>query len=282
MALACRKVNGHHSIDNVGPRFLSLPRLAAKPRDAGLTHVLDKGLAPDAVATLLELNGDRIDVWKFGWGTAYVDRGLDRKLKLLRTHQVAACLGGTLLEIAWSQGRADECLAWAELTGFDAVEVSRGVVEMPPDAKRELIKRAADTFTVFAETGVKDARVVLSTRQWRDEIGEDLTAGATWIVTEGRESGTVGIYDGAGSPRRDIIDAAVEAAGVARVLFEAPRKDQQAWLINRFGPHVNLANIAPDDVLPLTTLRLGLRADTAALTVGRRADAVRPDATRYS
>jgi phosphosulfolactate synthase len=182
---------------------------------------------------------------------------------------VTACIGGTLLEIAWAQGRADECLAWAEHAGFGAIEVSRGVVEMPIDAKRELIKKAADSFTVFAETGVKDARVMLSTRQWRDEIGEDLTAGAAWIITEARESGTVGIYDGAGCPRPDVIDAAVEAAGVERVLFEAPRKDQQAWLINRFGSDVNLANIAPDDVLPVTTLRLGLRADTASLALAR-------------
>jgi phosphosulfolactate synthase len=253
----------------VGPRFLSLPPLVPKPRDAGLTHVLDKGLTPAAVAALLEGNAERIDVWKFGWGTAYVDSGLDRKLRLLRGHRVASCLGGTLLEIAWTQGRADECLAWAERAGFDAVEVSRGVAEMPPDAKRELIKNAADRFTVFAETGLKDAAAVMSSRQWRDEITEDLSAGATWIVTEGRESGTVGIYDGAGTPRPDIIDAAVQAAGVRRVLFEAPRKDQQAWLINRFGPAVNLANIAPDDVLPLTTLRLGLRADTARLALGR-------------
>ncbi|HEU4425940.1 MAG TPA: phosphosulfolactate synthase [Pilimelia sp.] len=249
------------------PGFLSLPRLATKPRDSGLTHVLDKGLGPDAVAATLELNGDRIDVWKLGWGTAYLDRGLDRKLRLLRAHHVTPCLGGTLLEIAWAQGRADECLAWAERAGFGAIEVSRGVVEMPLDAKRELIKKAADSFVVFAETGAKDARIVLSTRQWRDEIGEDLGAGATWIITEGRESGTVGIYDGTGSPRPDVIETAAEAAGVNRVLFEAPRKDQQAWLINRFGPDVNLANIAPDDVLPLTTLRLGLRADTASLAL---------------
>jgi len=253
----------------VGPSFLSLPPRPAKPRDASLTHVLDKGLTPAATAEILDVAGDQIDVWKFGWGTAYVDRGLDRKIDVLRAHDVTRCLGGTLLEIAWSQGRAEQCLAWAERSGFDAVEVSRGVAAMPPDAKRELIKEAAERFVVLAETGVKDAEVVLSTRQWRDEIADDLAAGATWIITEGRESGTVGIYDRTGAPKPDIIDAAVEAAGIGRVLFEAPRKDQQAWLVNRFGPLVNLGNIAPDEVIPLTTLRLGLRADTATLTLGR-------------
>jgi phosphosulfolactate synthase len=252
----------------VGPSFLSLPPRAGKPRNSGLTHVLDKGLTPEATAALLDVAGDQIDVWKFGWGTAYVDRGLERKIGYLRAHDVACCLGGTLLEIAWSQGKADECLAWAAELGFDAVEVSRGVAPMPLDDKRELVKKAAESFTVLAETGVKDARVVLPARQWRDEIAEDVEAGATWVITEGRESGTVGVYDGSGAPRPDIIDAAVDAAGLDRVLFEAPRKDQQAWLINRFGPQVNLANIAPDEVLALTTLRLGLRADTATLTIG--------------
>ena len=252
------------------PSFLNLPPRAPKPRGSGLTHVLDKGMPPDAVAALLDIVGDQVDVWKFGWGTAYVDRGLDRKVRCLRAHDITSCLGGTLLEIAWSQGKGDECLAWAARVGFDAVEVSRGVASMTLYDKRELIKRASETFVVLAETGVKDARVVMSAQQWRDEIAEDLAAGAAWIITEGRESGTVGVYDASGSPRPDIIDAAVHAAGLERVLFEAPRKDQQAWLINRFGPEVNLGNIALDDVLPLTTLRLGLRADTASLTLGRQ------------
>nr|WP_240939692.1 phosphosulfolactate synthase [Planosporangium flavigriseum] len=247
-----------------------MPPRAGKPRNAGLTHVLDKGLTPQATAALLDGVGEHVDVWKFGWGTAYIDRGLDRKIGYLHEHDVACCLGGTLLELAWSQGKTDECLAWAERVGFDAVEVSRGVAPMPLDDKRELIKKAAENFTVLAETGVKDARVVLSARQWHDEIAEDIEAGATWVITEGRESGTVGVYDGSGCPRPDIIDAAVDAAGLDRVLFESPRKDQQAWLINRFGHEVNLANIAPDEVLPLTTLRLGLRADTAELVLGRQ------------
>jgi phosphosulfolactate synthase len=235
----------------------------------GLTHVLDKGLTPRASAALLGAAGEQVDVWKFGWGIAYVDRGLPDKIALLREHNVTACLGGTLLEIAWAQGRARECLAWAERVGFDAVEVSRGVAPMGLDDKRDLVKVAAETFTVLAETGIKDERVILSPDQWRDEIAQDLAAGATWVIAEGRESGTVGIYDHDGRPHPQIIQAAVQAAGLDRVLFEAPRKDQQAWLINRYGPDVNLANIAPDDVLALTTLRLGLRADTAALTIGR-------------
>jgi phosphosulfolactate synthase len=262
-------VNDHPSIANVGSFVLSLPSREVKPRGAGLTHVLDKGLTPECTAELLDVRGPDIDVWKFGWGTAYLDPGLERKIATLRAHGVESCLGGTLLEIAWSQGKAAECLAWAADAGFSAVEVSRGVADMPLDAKRELVKRAAETFLVLAETGVKDPRLVLPAQYWREEIEEDLAAGATWIIAEGRESGTVGLYDGSGRPRPDIIDAALAAAGLERLLFEAPRKDQQAWFIGQFGSDVNLGNIAPDDVLPLTTLRLGLRADTAHLSLGR-------------
>jgi phosphosulfolactate synthase len=254
----------------VTPSFLSLPPRGGKPRGVGLTHVLDKGLTPGATSAVLDIVGGQVDVWKFGWGVAYLDPGLPRKIALLRERQVASCLGGTLLEIAWSQGRAQECLTWAEDVDFDAVEVSRGVASMELDDKRELIKVAAERFIVLAETGIKDERMTLSPEQWREEIAQDIAAGATWVVAEGRESGTAGIYDGSGRPHLDIIQAAVHAAGLDRVLFEAPRKDQQAWLINRYGPDVNLGNIAPDDVLPLTTLRLGLRADTATLTLGRQ------------
>jgi phosphosulfolactate synthase len=254
----------------VGPHFLSLPSLGSKPRDSGLTHVLDKGLTPCATSALLDSVGDQIDVWKFGWGTSYVAQGVERKIASLRAHDVTACLGGTLLEIAWSQGKADECLEWAESLGFTAVEVSRGVATMPLDDKRELVKLAAETFLVLAETGVKDPKVIIPAQYWRDEIADDLSAGATWAIAEGRESGTVGLYDRSGTPQQDIVDAVVAGAGVERVLFEAPRKDQQVWFIEQFGPTVNLANIAPDDVLPLTTLRLGLRADTAHLSLGDR------------
>jgi phosphosulfolactate synthase len=114
--------------------------------------------------------------------------------------------------------------------------------------------------------GSKDPERVFTAEQWRDEVAGDLAAGARWVVAEGRESGTVGIYQEDGTIRADAVAAAVVGGGVDRVLFEAPRKDQQAWLIREFGPEVNLANIAADDVLPLETLRLGLRADTCDLT----------------
>lgn len=134
---------------------------------------------------------------------------------------------------------------------------------MSTDEKQELIAVAAPRFTVFAETGYKSADRILLPSEWHLEIVGDLDAGATFVVAEGRESGTVGVYDADGTPQPDIINAAIRAAGLSRTFFEAPRKDQQAWFVNVHGSDVNLGNVAPDDLLPLQTLRLGLRADTA-------------------
>jgi phosphosulfolactate synthase len=218
------------------------------------------------VADVLASCGAYVDVWKFGWGTAYVDPGMRAKLQLLGRHGILACLGGTLLEVAWTQGRVEECLSWATGIGIPCIEVSRGAVPMSPDEKDELIARASADFVVLSEVGSKSAAVRSPSDEWAEEVARDLRAGATWVLTEGRESGTVGIYDHSGRVREDIVDAVAGAGGVDRVVFEAPSKDQQAWFIRRFGPDVNLANVAVGEVLGLETLRLGLRADTIGLS----------------
>lgn len=250
--------------------FLSLPTRPAKPRATGITHVLDKGLPALQTGALLEASGGFIDIWKFGWGTAYLDRELEAKLALLAEHDVRACLGGTLLEIAWSQGRVEECLRWAADAGVPLVEVSRGVMPIPPAEKVRLIARAAQSFTVLTEVGVKDPGRQLELGEWKSEVGEDLAAGAWLVITEGRESGTVGTYDASGAVIEEVIDTVTGVAGHERVLFEAPQRHQQAWCINRFGPGVNLGNIALDDVVNLEALRLGLRADTAVIASSPR------------
>jgi phosphosulfolactate synthase len=266
-AVLCRKVNDTCSIGNViAPAFLSLPERSTKPRTVGLTHVLDKGMTVESTRSVLEAAAPHVDVWKLGWGTAYLDTALSDKLTLLKARGVLACLGGTLLEISWAQGKAQDCLDWAAEVGFDSVEVSRGVAPMTLADKHDLLRRAAEDFVVLSEVGSKDPDEVLTAEQWTREVAADLTVGARWVITEGRESGTVGIYRDDGSIREDVIAAAVDGGGVDRVLFEAPRKDQQAWLIREFGPDVNLANIPSDEVLALETLRLGLRADTCDLT----------------
>ncbi len=249
------------------PSFLTLPARRPKPRNVGLTHVLDTGVSPAVAADVLAGNGAHVDIWKTGWGTAYIDARLGAKLAVLARQGVASCLGGTLLEIAWAQGAAEGCLAWAHEAGFSHVEVSRGTVAMTVADKHDLVRRASDRFVVLTEVGVKDQEQQHTLAQWGDEAGSDREAGAELVVAEGRQSGTVGIFDADGGVREDVVDVVVGAVGPDRVVFEAPRTHQQAWFIRRFGPDVNLGNIALDEVASLETLRLGLRSDTAAGTV---------------
>ncbi len=251
------------------PSFLNLPHRSEKPRSTGMTHVLDKGLTAQATSELLRSAGRYIDVWKWGWGTAYLDPDTAVKLTMLDGAGVRACLGGTMLEISWLQGKHKECLAWAAELGFSIVEVSRGVAPMTLVEKRELIEAAAHDFTVFSEVGSKDPEQAVDALAWGHEVASDLAAGAAMVVAEGRESGTVGLYDPSGNVREDVAEAIASVAGADRIFFEAPRKDQQAWLIRRFGPEVNLANIATTEVLGVEALRLGLRADTVDVDAPR-------------
>jgi phosphosulfolactate synthase len=249
-----------------GPGFLDLPPRSAKPRTAGLTHLLDKGTSLSELPGFLAAAASHIDLWKLGWGTSYLEPDPAAKVELLARHDIRACVGGTLLEAAWAQGKAKDLLGWAEDQGFPCVEVSNGAASMPLSDKRTLIAEAADRFVVLSEVGSKDPAVPVSAREWAVEMAGDLEVGASWVLTEGRESGTVGLYEADGSVRETVVDAVVEAAGVDRVVFEAPRKDQQAWFIRRFGPDVNLGNVALAEVVGLEALRLGLRADTIELS----------------
>ena len=248
------------------PDFLDVPERPPKPRASGVTHVLDKGLTVVGLDGLLAAAGAYVDVLKLGWGTAYVSEDVHAKIAHCRRAAVRVCLGGTLLEIAWAQRKVEDYVAWAHALGTPCVEVSNGSVEMPADEKRELIVRLAEEFEVLSEVGSKRPGPV-DPQAWCGELAADLDAGASWVVCEGRESGTVGLYDPDGELRVELVEAISAAVPVERVIFEAPRKSQQAVLIQLIGPNVGLGNIAPNEALSLETLRRGLRADTIDLTL---------------
>jgi phosphosulfolactate synthase len=229
-------------------------------REAGLTHVIDKGLGPRAWEDVLDTSGDYIDIVKLGWGTAYVTPNLQRKLDVLYGKRVV--IGGTFFEVVFAKGRLDDYKRWLIDLGLTHVEVSDGAVEIPRERKLELIAELARDFTVLSEVGSKDADVVYAPYQWVQWIKEELEAGAWKVVTEARESGTAGIFRPTGEMRTGLIDEIVHEIDVDDLLFEAPTKSAQAWFVRHFGPGVNLGNIPPDEVIPLETLRRGLRADT--------------------
>jgi phosphosulfolactate synthase len=241
---------------------LELPRRSAKPRSTGITHVLDRGLSLRQVDDLVEVCGDSVDIVKLGWGTALATCNLEAKLERLRAHGIPAVLGGTLTELAIRQGRIEGLVAWLRELGLEHVEVSDGTIALDPEDKRGLIRRLAKEFTVLSEVGSKDAEEIMAPYRWVEQIEAELAAGAWKVIAEARETGTAGIYRPDGEVRMGLIDEIAHAIDPAQLLFEAPRKDQQVFFLRRFGPDVNLGNIAPDEVLSLETLRLGLRSDT--------------------
>jgi phosphosulfolactate synthase len=229
-------------------------------RNGGLTHVLDKGLGPRAWEDVLETSGNYIDVVKLGWGTAYVTPNLRKKLDVLRDKRVV--IGGTFFEAVWARGKVEEYKRWLGELGLTHVEISDGAVDMPREEKLELISDFARDFTVLSEVGSKDSEVVYAPYEWVVWIKEEREAGAWKVITEAREGGTAGIFRPTGEMRTGLIDEIVHDVAVDDLIFEAPAKSAQAWFVKHFGPGVNLGNIPPDEVIPLETLRLGLRADT--------------------
>lgn len=242
--------------------FLQTQTREPKPRRTGLTHVLDKGLGVRQVQDMLETAGDFIDILKLGWGTGYVTRNLADKIAMYREAGIPVCFGGTLLEIAIAQGKIKEYCCTVKGLGLTHVEFSTGVLEMELEKKVEYVRRLARDFVVFAEVGSKDVNAVVAPFRWVEEIKALLEAGAWKVIAEARESGTVGLYRQSGEVRSGLVDEIIASADPANLIFEAPQKHQQVWFLKQFGPSVNLGNIATDDVIPLETLRLGLRGDT--------------------
>jgi phosphosulfolactate synthase len=242
--------------------FLDVPARSPKPRVQGLTHVIDKGMSLPEIEGLFDTAGDFVDVVKLGWGTSYVTRNLEKKIALYRSFETPVVCGGTLFEAVVARDKLDEYKSWLTANRLSHVEVSDGTIDLPRERKLELIAELARDFVVLAEVGSKDAEVVYAPYQWVEWMREDLAAGAWKVITEGRESGNAGIYRPSGDMRTGLIDEIVHAIDVGDVIFEAPATPAQAWFVQRFGPEVNIGNVPPEEVIPLETLRLGLRSDT--------------------
>jgi phosphosulfolactate synthase len=254
--------------------FIELPRRSVKPREQGITHVLDKGLSVAEVDGLIEVAGDSVDIVKLGWGTSYVTNNLEKKIALYRSFETPVVCGGTLFEVVYARGRIDDFKRWLSEFRFSHVEISDGTLEIPRERKLELIADFARDFTVLSEVGSKDAEVNHAPYLWVEWIKEELDSGAWKVITEGREGGTAGIYRPTGEMRTGLVDEIVHEISVDHLIFEAPTKSSQAWFVKQFGPNVNLGNIPPDEVIPLETLRLGLRGDTLKeVLLGDRAGA---------
>jgi phosphosulfolactate synthase len=255
--------------------FLDLPQRPGKPRTEGLTHVIDKGMNIRDIEGMFDTAGQFVDIVKLGWGTSYVTNNLEKKIALYRSFETPVVCGGTLFEAVYARGRLDEFKSWLVEQRFSHVEISDGTLDIPRERKLELIEEFGQEFVVLSEVGSKDSEVNIAPYLWVQWIKEELDAGAWKVITEGRESGTAGIYRPTGEMRTGLIDEIVHDVAVGDLIFEAPTKASQAWFVKQFGPNVNLGNIPPEEVIPLETLRLGLRGDTLKeiLLSGERAAA---------
>ncbi|MEL7038136.1 MAG: phosphosulfolactate synthase [Cyanobacteria bacterium J06592_8] len=255
------KINQEIATVNL-PTFLELPERTRKPRNSGITHVIDRGIGLRQAEDLLETAANFIDFIKLGWGTSYVTQNLPEKVSLYQSFGIQLCFGGTLFEVAVLQNKFDQFRKYLQKFNMKYVEVSVGSVHIPLDKKCWYIEELAKDFVVLSEVGSKDPNQIMPPYIWIKNIQAELAAGAWKIIAEARESGTAGIYRKDGEIRFGLIDEIITQIDFNDLIFETPKKAQQVWLIDKFGHSVNLGNIAVNDVISLETLRLGLRSDT--------------------
>ncbi|HEY7127145.1 MAG TPA: phosphosulfolactate synthase [Ktedonobacterales bacterium] len=247
----------------MNPTALALPERATKPRNEGLTVVIDNGIPLSYFQDVVASMGSLVDIVKFGWGTSVVSDTLGQKICCLRDHHLDYYFGGTLFEKFLSQDKLEDYIAYCHRYECRFVEISNGTIGLSNAAKARLIKDFTSEFRVFSEVGYKDSKRTLEAAEWIEYIQQDLAAGAERVITEARESGTSGIFQHNGELRTSLIEEILDSGIPSNsIIFEAPNKAAQTYFIRRLGSNVNLANIAMHDIIPLETLRLGLRSDT--------------------
>lgn len=239
-----------------------IPTRSQKPRKDGLTMVMDKGLSLREAENMLASSGEYVDIVKFGFGTSLLTPFLKEKITLFRERGVKVYFGGTLFEAFVARGKFDEYLEYLKEYDTKYVEVSDGVVPMTTEQKCEYISELAKVHTVFSEVGYKTGERSLSIEEWVRKIKAEHAAGAWKIIAEARESGNIGIFKNDGTANEELINAIRENIAAEDVIWEAPLKKQQVWFIKLLGANVNLGNIAYNEIIPLETLRRGLRGDT--------------------
>ncbi len=239
-----------------------LPKRPKKPRKEGMTMVMDKGLSLREAENFVEQNTELVDYIKLGFGTSYMTKNLKEKIDIYHKAGFHVYLGGTLFEAFLVRGMVDEYKKLLEKFGLKTMEVSDGSMFIPHEEKCALINKFSKDYEVLSEVGSKQEGYLISPSKWISMMTTELEAGSSKVIAEARESGTVGIYRPNGSAHTLLINKILNKVKAENILWEAPQKSQQVWFIRHLGPNVNLGNIAPDDLIPLETLRLGLRGDT--------------------
>ncbi|MFT4678226.1 MAG: phosphosulfolactate synthase [Flavobacteriales bacterium] len=239
-----------------------LPERPARPRESGVTMVMDKGLSIRQTENFLENCGELVDIVKLGFGTSYFSKNLQEKVNLYKEAGMKTYVGGTLFEAFYVRGQIDDYFRFLDKFGIDTLEISDGSMFIDHDIKCELITKYAKNYTVLSEVGSKEEGILISPAKWIRMMSNELAAGSWKVIAEARESGNVGIYRPNGTAHVVLINKILAKVNQTDILWEAPIKSQQVWFIKQFGANVNLGNISASEVIPLECLRVGLRGDT--------------------
>ena len=239
-----------------------IPERTAKPRANGLTMVMDKGLSIEEAKNFLSVAHPHVDIVKLGFGTSFVTPNLKEKLAVYDSYGIPIYFGGTLFEAFLIRNQFDDYISVCKEFGVQYMEVSDGSVTIPHAEKCGYIEKLTKHGIVLSEVGSKDAEHIIPPYKWIELMRAELAAGATYVIAEARESGNVGIYRGSGEVREGLVQEILTQIPAEKILWEAPQKGQQLYFIELIGANVNLGNIAPSEVIPLETMRLGLRGDT--------------------
>ncbi|SHM33198.1 phosphosulfolactate synthase [Cyclobacterium lianum] len=240
----------------------SIPSRTVKPRNSGFTMAMDKGLSLREVEDFIETSGDFIDIVKLGWATSFVTKKLREKIEIYRSAGIPVYFGGTLFEAFVIRDQFDDYVRLLNDFQLTFAEVSDGSITLDHDEKCGYIASLSKEVTVLSEVGSKDAAKIIPPYKWIDQMQKELNAGAWKVIGEAREGGTVGLFRDSGEVRQGLVEEILTQVPEEKIIWEAPQKEQQVWFIKLLGSNVNLGNIAPNEIIPLETLRLGLRGDT--------------------
>ncbi len=241
-----------------------IPEREAQPRNAGLTMVMDKGLSIRETEDMLSTSSNYIDIVKLGWATSFVTPNVEEKLSIYKSANIPVYFGGTLFEAFVVRNQFEDYMRVLDKFGLEMAEVSDGSITLPHDEKCGYIKQLAARGKVLSEVGSKDAEKIYAPYKWIEMMKAELEAGAWKVIGEAREGGNIGLYRSSGEVRQGLVDEIIHAISAENIIWEAPQKSQQVYFVKLVGTNVNLGNIAPNEIIPLETIRLGLRGDTFA------------------
>lgn len=241
-----------------------VPNRTLKPRQAGLTMVMDKGSSVREVEDTLSIAADYIDIVKLGWATSFVTPNVENKIKVYQDAGIPVYFGGTLFEAFVVRNQFEDYLRILDKFNLEHAEVSDGSITLPSEEKCKYIRRLAERGKVLSEVGSKDAEKIFAPYKWIEMMQAELDAGAWKVIGEAREGGNIGLYRSSGEVRQGLVDEIINAIPAEKIIWEAPQKSQQVYFVKLVGSNVNLGNIAMNEIIPLETIRLGLRGDTFA------------------